>query len=211
MDNCPACERPFRSLTDFPLVYIVNFVKHSLPPNLSFPYQDTQLFADPESRLSNDRPPQEVTNFFRENVEAKTFEHSGWVWHKPRDTKTDVYHRTQDQRGIILEQLNPYFGTIDAVVRSEVLTARVFPTFERNQDYQNTFRIPDSGYMLRVSDDGAHADAIRTAHLFVVKEDDLAAYHGENDTLEELASVATLEYVGRLNFKIPQTPVKPRS
>ncbi len=80
MEKCPTCERKLVRLEDFPLVYVSGFERLEFPSGLEFPYQDYTIFVGPKVEAGNEKPPQEVLNFFRDNREAHCFEHQGWNW-----------------------------------------------------------------------------------------------------------------------------------
>ncbi|MBI4153731.1 hypothetical protein HY501_00180, partial [Candidatus Woesearchaeota archaeon] len=69
-DQCPACEREFRCLEDYPLIYIATFNKGDIPAELEFPFLDPTTFVEPSSKFCNEKVPAKVLGLFKKNKEA---------------------------------------------------------------------------------------------------------------------------------------------
>jgi len=81
MERCPTCEREFKGIQDFPLVYVAKFERLEIPPDVKFPDVDSGCYVGPESDATdNKRPPKQVVEFFENNGQAKECEYDGWVW-----------------------------------------------------------------------------------------------------------------------------------
>jgi len=196
VDKCPSCEREFKYLEDYPLIYVASFERGSIPSDLEFSSKDYTVFAGPISELCNDRPPAGVLKFFKDNVQAKEFKYNHWKWTLDGEWDNGRYRREiPDQREIIVAGLNPYLDSLDGLVGREVPTSELLPQFPREPSFNHAFCIPDTTYLLLFHEGGRTPAGLRVAALQLIDS------HLDGSVLPEihiLAKVGHLEYEGRV-------------
>jgi len=78
--KCPTCDREFSGISDYPAVYVAKFQRLDIPPGITFPSRDYEIYVGPKSKCGNPRPPGEVLNFFRDNKNEKEMIFNGATW-----------------------------------------------------------------------------------------------------------------------------------
>lgn len=198
VDKCPACEREFKSLNDYPLIYVASFNRKSIPSDLKFPFHDWTLFVGPNSEVNNERPPAEVLDFFKQNRGAKQFEYNGWKWKLNGKWENGHYMRENpDQKEIIITKLNPYLDKLESLVGKEVPKAELLPHFPRDSYFKCSFAIPDTAYQLMFDEQRKTQLGLRTTKLHIMGEGPNLGSAG-GPTIQSLAKIGHLEYEGRI-------------
>lgn len=192
IDKCPTCERDFQEWHDYPLIYLAKFERIGIRTDITFPFLDLTLIVGPNENLGNERPPQEVLEFFKANKKQKNYFHNGWKWSLNGEWDIGPYVREQlDQKPIIVAKLNLYLDTLDSLVGKEVEKLRLLPDFERDGDFRYVYNIPDTAYQLMFEEQERTPRGLRVAELHISGGDVM----GEHLSL---AIVGCLEYEGRL-------------
>jgi hypothetical protein len=194
-DKCPTCDRAFQGLEDYPFIYLARFKRVEIPLDISLPFYDRTVFVGPNSDVMNERPPREVSDFFREHNLEECFVYDGWKWSLRGEWDIGKYRRELDQRSIIISRLNPYFDTLDRFVGKNVETSRLFPPFERDDYSCELFNIPDTDYFLRFDEGRKTSSGLRVATLKLIGE---SSDMQSDLSMGSLAEVGRLEYEGRL-------------
>ena len=196
-ENCPLCARKFEKLEDYPIIYLRNLERHEIPSDLVFPYRDWDIFVNPESKSINNKAPGEVIDFFRQNRNAKIFDFEGCIWETENLGKEKTYRRLEkDQKLKILKHLNNYLYTLEKFFGKEVSTAHFLPKFNTNSYFRFTYKIPETNYDFCISDE-ENNEKIRKAN-FVILGEGINLGSGGGPTLTDLATIAKIEYEGRL-------------
>ena len=156
MDKCQSCNREFKKIRDYPLVYVARFERIDIPKNLQFPIERSGPdYVEPDSPYSNPRAPEAVLDYFKKNSEEKTLEYDGWTWNRKENSFGLVYYTrsTNDARNLILSYINPYLNKLEELIGQEVLSSKALPKFSQNKNNENNlFEIPETHYYLRVEE-----------------------------------------------------------
>jgi len=125
-DKCPACDRGFESLFDFPVVQITALERTPIPSDLILP-EDWEIFVDPEAKSGNRKVPSEVKALFDDETVVKgrvqygngtlwrdTVEYEGWQWSRIKYGDEGHYNKAKILLGggiIIASAVEPYIPT----------------------------------------------------------------------------------------------------
>ena len=149
--KCPTCERTFEGISDYPLVYVAKFERLNIPSGVVLPDHSPEIYVGPNSKCGNERPPQEVLDFFKGHKRAENFEHEGYTWHRQGNWDSGSYYRSRkDANEFIVAQLAPYFDTLEGLVGKEVPRTEVLPKF--GDVRYGHCRIPDTSYDLNLQE-----------------------------------------------------------
>lgn len=196
-DRCPACEREFTSLYDYPRVYISKIVRTEAPADLKIPGQIRILFVHPAKEFGNAKLPQRVVELFgsplvngsgQEYVEDK----KGWSWSRfadqPEATLDQNYFRLfrQDVSNIICLKADKFLTSLNEMTGREVSTQLLHPPKLPIVQQFLTFAEVDTTFGERRSEDG-----FRKANLLLKR--------GSVGGIYRIINFGTLYYEGRIN------------
>jgi hypothetical protein len=153
MDKCPTCERKFEAYEDFPLIYIHDFKRIEIPIEAKLWFNDREIYAESNDEISNPAPPPEVMAYFKKHPKKETYDHEGWIWrldNTSHDRYMEFRRHNKDAKKMILEQLNPWFDSLEKLVGTEVIPDNILPIFAEKE--LNGTEIPETQYILDYSD-----------------------------------------------------------
>ena len=219
MDNCPACERRFEGINDFPIVYItsVSIIKpQDVPKAVPNWYHEDMLEKETEG-WNRKIVPSQVLNFFKRSPDKDELVHSEFVYTRPWEDQ-------KENRGLPAKALNrpkfwhtsfnfapfikklmtentsvkQYFSTLDELVGHEVQTLRVIPSWQYYSHHQ-VYTIPDSGagLMLQLSESKEKPSDNRVTELHIHCQGPNAGRAGGAST-HELLKIGEIQYEGRI-------------
>lgn len=199
LDKCPCCERDFKSLEDFPLIYLHNFERLNIPIDSVFPFEDGNIFVDHTSDAGNKKAPEEVVKFFSDNLTEGIFYYEGWKWEIKRQSRENFYHRMQvNQKDIIMNKINPYLDRLESLVSKEVGLKEMLPDFNKNNYFRFAFDIPDTDYNLALNEEES-SNYFRNSKILILGNGiNLGSAGGP--TLTTLCEIGKLTYKGRVKL-----------
>jgi len=196
MDHCPACEREFKGITDFPLVYVASFTRSDLS-KLSV-YHITVFFG-PNSKMCNERPPALVLDFFRDRTAAAEFFHEGWKWTLEGEWDRGLYRRENpDHKAMVVGKISPYLDSLEKLVGKEAPIAQIMPPFPQGGYFKDAYFIPDSSNHLMFDEKEKSPSGLRVSEIHLMgRGPNLGSAGGP--TIQSLAKLGVLEYEGRIH------------
>lgn len=208
LESCPSCDRAFKSVEDYPKIYLASVVREEIPEYTRFPLGPYRfsIFVDPKEQpeMSNSAVPAAVMELFagKPRSEEDRVEYHGWQWIRNVmgfiNTETTPYtdHRTYSYqlynndsigliRNVVLYRLNRYLGRLEEQVGQEVPQGVLMPP--------NLL----GGYRAEFNFDLGEVDeatGLNSINLSV-------NYHagGTFYEIKPIVQVATIDYEGRLN------------
>ena len=149
--ECPSCGREFKEIYDYPLVFVKQVRRIEVPKTLVLPDFDHMIYVGSQRKCGNDKPPQEVEAYFKENKKAKEFEYGGCTWRLEGKPESGSYYRSRKNvKDVIVARLTPYFDKLESLVGKEVLTAEVLLGPEDSQ--LGSHGIANTNYYLDTQD-----------------------------------------------------------
>ena len=128
-------------------VRVVRVFRYPLGDKLIFPSDDEEIFVS--SYVEGYRTvPDVVSGFFKEHPKEAYCEHICWIWSLRGGVKTGFYVRQKNQRWQVLNCLDAYFSSLEALVGKEAQVSKVFPDFPRNENF-GAFNIPETSSYLK--------------------------------------------------------------
>lgn len=201
LDKCHCCERDFKGLEDYPIIYLYKFKRVEIPVDFIFPFEDSELFTTSNTSLGNKIAPEEVINFFSRELNAEEFKHQGWEWKIERgegDYPNFYRKYNLNQKDIIITKINPYLDRLESLVGKEVALKEILPDFNKNNYFKFAFDIPDTDYNLALDEDGISND-FRISKISILEEGlNLGSAGGL--TLTTLCEIGKLTYKGRVKL-----------
>jgi len=161
MAKCPSCDRKFRTFEDYHSLYVSNFARFALHPEMKFPYfhgvldhieavpDEVRGFLERESTVVS-----KIKRVFSRRSEpvkgigmlGPFLNYDGRVWVSNKCTGLACF--SKDERSIILDHVNPYLDHLESLVQETVSPAVLLPDLARYSPSDLLFAIPDSGYDL---------------------------------------------------------------
>jgi hypothetical protein len=195
INTCPTCKRKFSKLEDYPLIQLINISRRKMPPDMTFPYRDHEIFIKPTSKQGNKEAPKEVLELFSKTKED-SIEHQGWRWSRHKHYDKDdspSYHRTQiNQKETIEKYVNPYLDKLKSLMGETHPIQKILPAFKRDR-YFNQFMIPETNYCLGFWENRKTGDYRRTILHILERENTGSAF---GPVLTSKAKIASIKYRG---------------
>lgn len=204
MDNCPTCEREFKSIEDFPIIYVANFKRTELPEVIAPDFRTG--YSIPETRvegLGGELLPKEVLDLFKES-EKNIVAYDGWAYIKShRAFGAQWYSKVRDKTAEAGKEIGEYSFQkyllgLEELIGQEVGRDQILPPWKKK--YPRVFFLPYSrDFFIRLYE-FKETELKRTDNKYKVCRIDII----ENCTLEHiddllpLAIVGILEYEGRI-------------
>jgi hypothetical protein len=139
----------------------VDFVQKNYLNSVStFPFSDTYIFVGPGSESSRKRPPKEVIEYFKKNVEffkshgePQEYTVKDWTWHLNGDWNKGHYMRKHmDQSDIIYSHIDKYFDNLSEKINLEINKEEITPKLQKHDLSKNVFKIPETPYVVFFED-----------------------------------------------------------
>jgi len=218
MDNCPACEREFKGIEDFPRIYVVNFQREEFPEAVGGGMRtcytekggDYDVSGHDYSRIRTKKLPGEVLRLFR-GTEKDLLVHDRILWEKENveglvdDVRT--YFSSEDITSKVREvyespALQTYLDSLEGFVGRELSSEDFLPTWRRDEGYPSVFWLPER-YAIEFIDKDRDDNVVGVCDVSLLKTYPLWYGHnmmgGGRNPLVPLITLGTLTYEGRIN------------
>jgi len=192
------CERKFKKLDDFPQVYLENFERNKLPPDLVLPYNNmNEIFVSQGTNLGNPIAPQEVVESLKNNQDI---EYDGWIWRIDEQISKNSYsylRRKKNNIDSVLKEIDPYLTKLKNMVGRQVKSIELLPEIKKHWHDDTSFEIPNTTHNLHFiyenpEENSNDEEKLRKATIYI---------SGTNlpPVINDCPIIGTLFYYGRLN------------
>lgn len=224
MENCPACEREFKGIEDYPLIYVVDFKREEFPEAISGSRKKLYYPGKNKRGVSTvDEIPIEVLHLFEE-TEKDLIVYEGKVWEKT--TAYGAVYQSSDEiasdkfrEAYENPKLQDYLDSLEDFVGRESKTSNILPEWERNKHFgvylfrkKSGLEKEGDGLVFKERDvSGGHSVAFheegesgnyRSSNINLMG-DGLNLGSAGGPTLTTLMTLGTLTYEGRINTLQP--------